>query len=129
MMTQSVQKLRSVTVQCLKNQAWVAQRCFVAESFFSRFKGLIGTQIIPQGEGLLITRCNDIHMWFMSIPIDVVFIQKQNDQIYRVTSVYSEVPPWKALPLRDGNAHETLELPAHTISRCQIERGDLLCIA
>ena len=129
MMTPSVQKLRTVSVQSLKNQAWVAERCYVAESFFSRLKGLIGTRAIPQGEGLLITRCNDIHMWFMSTPIDVVFVQKQGEQLYRVSSVHAHVPPWKIIPLIDKNAHETLELPIHTIRRCQLDRGDALCIA
>ena len=26
---------------------------------------------------MLFPACNDIHMWFMSIPLDVVFLRKQ----------------------------------------------------
>jgi uncharacterized protein len=116
-------------IQSLKNQTWVAHQCFVANSFVTKLRGLIGTRSLPEGQGLLLTRCNDIHMWFMSIPIDVVFIQKQTDTLYRVTSVNSRVQPWKLLPIHDSQAHHTLELPLDTIQRCQLQRGDVLCIA
>ena len=128
-MSSHLQDLKSMKIQSLKNQAWVAHHCFVANSFTSRLRGLIGTRSLPEGQGLLLTRCNDIHMWFMSIPIDVVFIQKQTDTLYRVTSVVPQVQPWKWLPIRDPQAHHTLELPLHTIERCQMQRGDILCIA
>jgi uncharacterized membrane protein (UPF0127 family) len=69
-------------------------------------------------------------MWFMSIPIDVVFLRPLNRERTRwtVTSVHRGVRPWKALPLRDGKASDTLELPVGTIDRHSILAGDELCI-
>lgn len=74
-------------------------------------------------------------MWFMSIPIDVVFLRAEvseesgGNKVGRkvVTSVHSQVRPWKLLPLSDGGAQETLELPAGSIVRLGIAPGDQLC--
>jgi uncharacterized membrane protein (UPF0127 family) len=74
-------------------------------------------------------------MWFMSIPIDVVFIRLEkakgangNGERRIVASAHRSVRPWKALPLSDGRAHETLELPVGSIERLGIAPGDELCI-
>jgi len=70
-------------------------------------------------------------MHFMSMPIDVVFLRvvhaKEGERKV-VTSAYGNVRPWKLLPLADGNAHETLELPAGSVARLGIAPGDELCI-
>jgi hypothetical protein len=119
-----------VSIRSLKNQSLIAEKCNVANRFFSRLKGLIGTTCLKQGEGLLLSPCNDIHMWFMSIPIDVVFIARgEGDSSWKVSSVHEDVRPWKALPLRDGKASATIELPAGTVRRCAIAKGDELCIS
>jgi uncharacterized membrane protein (UPF0127 family) len=119
-------------IQNLKKQALIADKCLVAEGFSQRLFGLIGKKTMEPGEGLLFPRCNDIHMWFMSVPIDVVFLRaEQSDsgrKVYRVVSVRETVRPWRLLPLRDGRATDTLELTAGTVRRCQVEAGDELCI-
>lgn len=117
-----------VRVRSLKNQALIADQCFVATHFFDRLKGLIGKKALPSGEAMLFPACNDIHMWFMSIPLDVVFLRRESDGFRRVTSAHARVRPWRILPLRDGKAQETLELPAGTIERHGIVTGDELCI-
>lgn len=82
---------------------------------------------------MLFPKCNDIHMWFMSIPIDVVFLSKEKradgSLAFRVASVHENVQPWRVLPLRDSRASETLELAAGTIRQCEISAGDELCIS
>ena len=120
-------------VQSLTNQAVIADKCYVAERFFDRLRGLIGTTAFASGEGMLFPRCNDIHMWFMSISIDVVFIRRERTAEgrtnWKVSSVHAGVRPWRFLPLRDSRATETLELPVGTIGRCAIRAGDELCIS
>lgn len=74
-------------------------------------------------------------MWFMSMPIDVVFVRRISGRAsgggatHVVCSAFENVRPWKLLPLRDGKAAETLELPVGTIGRCAIAAGDELCIS
>jgi uncharacterized membrane protein (UPF0127 family) len=139
--------VKTVKIQSLRNSRWIAERCDVAESFLRRLQGLIGRTTLSPGQGLLLNPCNDIHMWMMSIPIDVVFIEKiANEEIrtgkiheisnelpaspnFRVTSVRENLRPWKLLPTRDFRASQTLELPVGTIRRCEIQPGDELCIS
>ncbi len=122
-----------IRVQSLTNQALIADKCYVAECFWDRLRGLIGKSQLESGMGMLFPKCNDIHMWFMKIPIDVVFLQKENSsngtQIWKVSSTHQNVRPWKPLPLRDAQASDTLELPAGTVQRCEIRVGDELCIS
>lgn len=119
----------TIRIRSLKNQALIADKCIVARSFLTRLRGLIGRKELPPGEAMLFPACNDIHMWFMSIPIDVVFLRREKgSDRWRIISAHADVPAWRALPLRDGKASETLELPAGTIQRCGLAAGDELCI-
>jgi len=116
-------------IQSVKNNSWVADECSVATSFKSRFIGLMGKSFLAEGQGLLLRPCNDIHMWFMKIPIDVVFLKPVSGQILEVTSVRENLKPWRLLPVRDRRAFQTLELPVGTIQRCDLREGDRLCIS
>lgn len=122
--------MRRIRVQALKNQAVIADKCHVAECFIDRLRGLIGRRLEPDG-GLLLPKCSSIHMWFMKFPIDVVFVKvlnTDNDNVrYMVTSVHASVKPWKALPLSDWKATDTLELPEGTVARSALIAGDELC--
>jgi hypothetical protein len=118
-----------IKVQSLTNHALIADKCFVAVRFFDRLRGLIGRKNFSPGEAMLFPACNDIHMWFMSIPIDVVFLRRESSSgQWRVTSAHAGVRPWKLLPLRDGKGEQTLELPVGTIEKAGIQAGDELCI-
>ena len=123
--------LRFIRVQSLTNQALISDKCIVADSFFDRLRGLIGKTRMENGEGMLFPKCNDIHMWFMSIPIDVVFlspVKREGEKgVWKVASVRENVQPWRLLPIRDGQATETLELPAGAVARFSIRAGDELC--
>lgn len=126
-------KYRQVKVILVKNQVAVAEECSVAESFLTRAKGLIGSAELRVGQGMLFYSCNDIHMWFMSFPIDVVFLSpgelRNGATYYRVSSVREGIRPWSILPFRDGRATEVLELPVGTLRRCDLKPGDELCIS
>ena len=68
-------------------------RARVAEGFLARARGLIGRPPPPPGEGLLIPRCNAIHTFFMSYPIDATFLDKDG----RVVKTVRNVRPWRLL--------------------------------
>ncbi len=110
-------------VQILKTKEILSEKCFVAESFSDRLRGLIGRARLEPGEGLLFPRCGSVHMWFMSFPIDVVFVDDQ----WRVTSTHPSVRPWKLLPVGDLKAKHALELPEGTVARAGLRKGDELC--
>jgi uncharacterized membrane protein (UPF0127 family) len=126
-------KTTTVKVHAVKDRVSLADRCIVANSFFSRLKGLLGQKTYETGQGLLLVPCNDIHMWFMNLAIDVVFIKKvkmsTEGEIFQITSFRRNLKPWKLLPVRDGRAGATLELPVGTIDRCKVNIGDELCIS
>jgi uncharacterized protein len=102
--------------------AIVCERCVVADSFWTRLKGLLGRRELPAGEGLLIVPTNSIHMFFMRFPIDAVFL----DGDLRVLAVRPEVGPWRTVGHRGARA--VLELPAGESSRRGIRAGDQLVV-
>lgn len=106
----------------------VTHRARVADGFLSRLRGLIGTTEFPEGEGLLFPRCNSIHMWMMSIPIDAVFLGRC-EAGWTVMSTHPQLKPWKLLPVGNGRAVDVLELPVGTVDRLKIRNGEVLCIA
>lgn len=122
---------KTVSVVKYSNQTIIATRCKLANSFFSRLQGLIGKKILQPGEGLWITRCKEIHMWWMKIPIDVLFLKKHRDshqgrKHYEINSFYKNLKPWHLLPVRDSNASDTLELPSGSVERFQLQKGTIL---
>lgn len=90
-----------------------------AETFFSRFKGLMFRKSPIQNEGLWISPCNAIHMFFMSFPIDVVLLNEH----MQIVSTISGIKPWRVTRPVPG-ALSTLELPAGTIEKLGITVGD-----
>lgn len=116
--------MRFVKIQNLKNQALIAEKCVVAESFSQRLFGLMSRSALGEKEGMLFPNCKSIHMWFMRFPIDVIFLRSD----HKVSSTYSHAKPWKLLPISDLRADSVIEVPAGTLSKIQILPGDELCI-
>lgn len=108
--------------------AVIASRAEVADRFYLRLKGLIGRTDFESGAGMLFPRCTSVHMWMMSMPIDVVFLKKI-DSGWTVMSAHAELKPWKLLPVGDLRADDALELPKGTIDRTGLKPGEVLCIA
>ncbi|HBJ59051.1 MAG TPA: DUF192 domain-containing protein [Verrucomicrobia bacterium] len=80
----------------------------IACTFFERARGLIGTRGLPQGEGLLIPRCNAVHTFFMRYPIDVTFL----DQAGEIIKVVRNVRPWTFCVWGGWRARQVLETRA-----------------
>ncbi|WP_312468860.1 DUF192 domain-containing protein [Neobacillus sp.] len=93
----------------------------MADSFFTRLRGLMFRKDPIKNEGLLIIPCNAVHMFFMKFPIDVVLLNKQNE----VVKVYHNLQPWRATkPVKA--AYSTLELPAGSINQFGIHIGSII---
>ena len=80
-------------------------RAKVARTFPERARGLIGTKELAPGEGLLIEKCNAIHTFFMSFPIDVYFLDGEN----RLIKAVKMVRPWSFLVWGGWRAAQVLE--------------------
>ncbi|WP_428911917.1 DUF192 domain-containing protein [Niallia sp. Krafla_26] len=92
-------------------------------TFFKRLKGLMFRIRPIVEEGILLTPCNSIHMFFMFFPIDVVFLNEQ----YEIVSLHKNVKPWRViLPIK--NAKSALELPLGTITNYSLQIGDTINI-
>lgn len=50
-------------------------------SMFDRMKGLLFHKTLPHDEALWIEPCNSIHTFFMSFPIDAVFLNRSGEVI------------------------------------------------
>jgi len=99
----------------------LADRAERAESFITRFKGLMGRRSLAMGEGMHIAPCNSIHTFFMRIPIDVAFLDKDGLIVKQIPAM----PPWRISSVY-RKAHSVLELPAGTLSASQTQEGDRL---
>lgn len=97
----------------------------IADSFFSRFKGLMMVKNlvrglilkIPSGRG---RRASGIHMFFMRIPLDVVFADSDMKIVDLVTldpwTTYTPVSP----------ARYVIELEKGKLAESNTEIGDVL---
>lgn len=63
----------------------------VADTFASRFFGLIGRETIAPNKALLIIPCNSIHTFFMRFRMTAVFVDKE----MRVVKVVPNMPAWR----------------------------------
>ncbi len=95
----------------------------VADNVWTRLRGLIGSQPLKDGEGLLIVPCQSIHTHFMGFPIDVLYVGAAGE----VVALNRTLPPW-----RFGRYHRrarfVIELPAGTVEATGTEVGDHLHI-
>ncbi|TKD72137.1 DUF192 domain-containing protein [Pseudalkalibacillus hwajinpoensis] len=92
-----------------------------ADTFLTRFKGLMFRRIPLKDEGLLIVPCNSIHMCFMFFSIDVVFLTKNHE----IIKVVENLKPWHFVSPIKG-AHAVLELPAGSIKDSSIKVGEFI---
>jgi uncharacterized protein len=95
---------KSVTV--LGEQGVVCDHCELADSAWTRFRGLMGRARLEPGGGLMLRPASAIHGSFMRFSIDAVFL----DDELRVLRVREGLRPWRAAAVRGATA--VLELPA-----------------
>lgn len=95
----------------------ICEQMIVANQFFSRLKGLMFSESIPNGDGFLINPCRSIHTFFMLYPLDLVFL----DENYKVIKVLENFKPWRmswiyfratqTLELKGGHLKQKLKQP------------------
>jgi uncharacterized membrane protein (UPF0127 family) len=104
--------------------AVVADAVRVADTHWTRLRGLLGTSSLPAGHGLWIRPCRQVHMFGMRYAIDVVFL----DDATRVVGLAADLRPWRVSP-HVGAATSVIELPAGTIAASGLAVGQTLTLA
>ncbi len=99
----------------------LATRAERAETFRSRMIGLLNRESLKDGEALVITYCQSVHMLFMKFPIDVIFV----DGADKVVGLVPEIRPFRLSPIFWKSSY-AVELPAGTIDKTRTDIGDLL---
>ena len=92
-----------------------------AVSVNERTRGLLDRENFEDGEALVITPCNSVHMFGMRFPLDVVFVDKAG----RVLRTIEGLQPRQMTRIY-LRARHTIELPVGVIARTGTRPGDLL---
>ena len=92
----------------------------VARTYWQRLKGLDGKTSLPEDFGLLFPNCHAIHMFGMKIPLDIIYLNFNND----VTGIET-ISPWSVGHAPTGTKH-TLETAAGWAKVHSINVGDHL---
>lgn len=108
-------------VEIICNGSVIADQVRVADTYFTRLRGLLGTKKLERGEGLLLTQCSSVHCFFMKFTIDVVYLSK--DMVVLGTET---LRPWRIGKWVRGTVH-TLEL-AEGVAVPGLKKGDRLVI-
>jgi uncharacterized protein len=98
--------MRYVTIVNTTTGAVLAERAAIAETVVSRFLGLQGRRGLPLGTGLVLLPTSSIHMFFMRMRIDAVFVAHDG----HVMRVGSRLRPWTIGPIVPGALY-CAELP------------------
>lgn len=101
----------------------LAESCLVARSIPDRTVGLLRTPQSALGDGLLIERSPSIHMFFMSYPIDAIFL----DANRRVVRIAADLRPWRVVAWA-RRSRDCYEAPAGTAARTGTSVGDQLVL-
>jgi uncharacterized protein len=102
-------------------QAYLATALAVADTHWTRFRGLLGLDPsdFRNGSGLWIVPCHGVHTLGMGFPIDVVYL----DRIMTVIHIQHDLRPWRFAPIRT-QAASVLELPCRTAAETRTTVGD-----
>ena len=114
-MTASLHLLNETRGTCL------GEKIDLADNFVSRFNGLMWRKSLPEGSGLWISPCNSVHMFWMFMPLDILFLDRDQHIVHTIENLR----PWRVSPLIK-KAHSVLELPVGSIQKTQSQVGDLI---
>jgi uncharacterized protein len=106
--------------------AYLATRLSVAETHWSRLRGLMGKDAasFPAGDGLWIVPSRGVHTLAMKFPIDVLYL----DTNKQVVHVEQNLKPWRVARVSLHTA-SVLELPGNTLESSGTTIGDEIEIA
>jgi len=99
--------MRSVAVVNTSTGELLAREALIADTLVTRFIGLQGKRLLPEGGGLVLLPNSAIHTLFMRISIDAVFVSQSG----KVLRIGRYLRPWRIGPIVP-HALYCVELPA-----------------
>lgn len=99
----------------------VARQLLLADTFWNRFRGLLGRTSLQSGEGLWLKPCQQVHMIGMKFPLSVWFLDKTG----HVLEIIDNLGPWQISP-RFSNADSIIEFPVGWGEETNTHQGDQL---
>jgi uncharacterized membrane protein (UPF0127 family) len=118
MPTLSTIRIKNQTRDCV-----LAASGELARSFWARGRGLMGRESLPESYALIILPESSIHTFFMRVPIDVLFVDR-NDKVVGLREAmppsrpFAGVAPWRG--------RYVIEMPAGVIAATGTALGDQL---
>lgn len=113
--------MKKVTLRI--NDLIIGDNIEIADNFFTRLRGLMFRKELTENQGLLIYPCNSIHMFCMNFPLDILFVNKQDEiidylenfEINKVSKIYP-------------SSKYVVELPAGTIKNKNIKKNQKILL-
>ena len=99
----------------------VGEKVWKADSFWTRFRGLLGWPCLVPGEGLWLRPCQQVHMMGMKFPLSVWFLDNKG----RVCALIDDLRPWEISP-HIRKADSIIEFPAGWGKATSTHLGDEL---
>lgn len=100
----------------------IFSQAVIAKTFIQRLIGLIGRSSLPDNEALVFYDANSIHMFFMRIPLDLIYLDKN----LKITKLVRNIKPWSmSVCLK---AKVTIEVTSNAIERNSLKLGQTLII-
>jgi len=114
--------MKNVILKNITTDELITENVWSTETFVERFMGLMGRSALPEGYGLWIHPCNQIHMMNMRLAIDVVYLNGQLE----VVAIDCCMKPW-TIGKKRPTAESVLEFSADYTSG-RIAVGDQLSV-
>lgn len=99
----------------------VAERVRLADTWWSRLRGMLGRPEPAADEGMLLAPCQSVHMYWMKYSLDVAFLDPEG----RVVEAYHGLAPSKRSRWH-REANRALELRKGTLAETGTQVGDRL---
>lgn len=93
----------------------------VADTRWTRARGLLGRSHLPADQAMLILNCNNIHTFFMKFPIDLIFLNRKME----VTKTVPRVKPGRIVLSMLRSKH-VIELSEGFLEKNPVKVGEKL---
>ncbi|HSR15563.1 MAG TPA: DUF192 domain-containing protein [Gemmatimonadales bacterium] len=113
-----------LAVRNIDRQTMLGTRVTLATRWLERARGLLLRPRLGNEEGILIRPCRSVHMFGMTYPIDVAFLDAGGE----VVATYPGLRPGRLTRYHRG-ASAALELPTGVLAASGTQVGDRLSIS